>query len=505
MRKTTRRAKPIRPKSVVSKDKTKKKDFSAVLNKTQKSAHTTGSVVNSNDKHVGVSEPHGVITNIIEEAPLSDNKMEMDFQTVEHKRRLSRDNEEPSKRINMRDVNPPRLIIKNRFDTLNNVEDAIEETEESTDNDATTKPVRPPPFVIHGKFEDNRKMISSLKQVATKGFHVKYTKNNVNIYIADVNQWRSYNNYLIDNNIEHHTYTLKGEKTHAFVLRGLEGDVTEEEVEVALKNYLQTQIVKVYKMKNTRSPLFLVTTKNTCTLKQMNAEIRTVLYTKIRWERRINMKKMIQCHRCQMWGHATSNCYSTTKCAKCAGNHWTSECNETPDNAPKCINCNGDHYAYDIKCPTYEEKIEQINAKKQPVMPKQQTNKQFNVQNKAEFPNIRYRPAPVPHTNPWKTQPSGIERTSEAAHGSQQVNSKRLMTPIDPPHGNTNPFASNKDTVTQFSELKDEINKLNSLVDISKMIQAIRELNQQLVNCQNSSAKAIAFINFIQNCETYGI
>lgn len=65
---------------------------------------------------------------------------------------------------------------------------------------------------------------------------------------------------LKEENAEYHTYTDKKEKTHAFVLKGLDKDTTEEEVNEELKA-AGISVVKVYRMRS-KGTLFLVVTKN---------------------------------------------------------------------------------------------------------------------------------------------------------------------------------------------------------------------------------------------------
>lgn len=53
-------------------------------------------------------------------------------------------------------------------------------------------------------------------------------------------------------------------------------------------------------------------------------------------EAHVNKKELVQCHRCQKWGHATSNCNMHAKCLKCAKDHLTGECTKTPETDPNC-------------------------------------------------------------------------------------------------------------------------------------------------------------------------
>lgn len=56
-------------------------------------------------------------------------------------------------------------------------------------------------------------------------------------------------------------------------------------------------------------------------------------------------KEVIQCHRCQLFGHKQKNCHADYRCMKCAGNHSTHLCDKPKTTSAKCANCNGEHVA----------------------------------------------------------------------------------------------------------------------------------------------------------------
>ncbi|RZC32758.1 hypothetical protein BDFB_014354 [Asbolus verrucosus] len=148
--------------------------------------------------------------------------------------------------------------------------------------------------------------------------------------------------------MEFHTYTPAEEKTHAFVLRGLDQRPTPKEIAEDLENNYNLLADKIYEMKGTARPFYLVVMDKKITIDKLEKQIRIVLYTKVQWERHQNNKLIVQCHRCQEWGHATSNCHANPKSLKCAGPHLTRECEHGHLNNPKCANCNGDHVANSI-------------------------------------------------------------------------------------------------------------------------------------------------------------
>lgn len=128
------------------------------------------------------------------------------------------------------------------------------------------------------------------------------------------------------------------------------------EIKEDIENNYKTRIYGIYKLKNTQRGLFLVVMDSTITLKFLNKNVQYIYHTKVQWELRRNITEIIQCLRCQCWGHTTINCHVAPACLKSAGQHWTKECtlvkkddSGTAKNI-KCKNCSGAHFALDKEC-----------------------------------------------------------------------------------------------------------------------------------------------------------
>ncbi|KAJ4442852.1 hypothetical protein ANN_04445 [Periplaneta americana] len=52
-------------------------------------------------------------------------------------------------------------------------------------------------------------------------------------------------------------------------------------------------------------------------------------------------KTIVQCMRCQQFGHTRNFCNQTARCVKCEGLHPTEKCNKPKDTPPICTNCKG--------------------------------------------------------------------------------------------------------------------------------------------------------------------
>lgn len=138
---------------------------------------------------------------------------------------------------------------------------------------------------------------------------------NTNLFIHDMEEYRIYLEYIKNNTtIDFHTYTPKHLLQHAFILRGIGSEPDREEIKRELKEKHGLTIHNIFKLKNTRRVLYMVIVNNNITQKHLTKNIKFVYHTKITWERRFNAPEIVQCRRCQAWGHGAINCRSTPAC-----------------------------------------------------------------------------------------------------------------------------------------------------------------------------------------------
>ncbi|KYB29848.1 hypothetical protein TcasGA2_TC031581 [Tribolium castaneum] len=197
-------------------------------------------------------------------------------------------------------------------------------------------PERPPsPIVIHGKAKDHGTLLQFCKRQAGKNFTIKYTRERTIISTKTRKKFNAIKDKMEQDELEYHTYTSREDKTHAFVLHGLDkgpeiGDLKAEMKEKGV------DLINIYEMKNTQRPLFLVIMGKYETLNSISKKCPALSHIRVSFHRYIKKTRITQCHRCQEWGHATSNCRVKPKCLKCSGGYWTRECGISDDATPKC-------------------------------------------------------------------------------------------------------------------------------------------------------------------------
>lgn len=177
-----------------------------------------------------------------------------------------------------------------------------------------------------------------MKEIAGEDFHITHTPQHTNVHFKNPDHRKLYMQKMNKHKVEYFTYTPKEERTYGHVVKGLEMDITPEELKHEL-NRKNVETTNIYKMNTMSRTLYLVITKKEVSTEQLQKKVNYLCYTKVTWEKHVNKKLFIQCRRCQAWGHAQSNCNINPKCVICAGDHLTPTFNNK--DKVKCVNCGG--------------------------------------------------------------------------------------------------------------------------------------------------------------------
>lgn len=413
-------------------------------------------------------------------------------------------------------------------DSENDSEEDEEVYQDATPGSSNIKNKKKPPLpiIVHKRIINSKNLINKLKSAAPAGFSIKLTRNATSIYITDTSQLTVVKDVLRDEGLAFHTYSEKEERTHAFVLEGLDEDVLSEEIfeELALKNI---KVTKVYKMRNTRLTKFLIITDKTVTLRFLTINIRVMNYTRINWTRYNNKWVATQCHRCQKWGHSTTNCEASPACLKCAGDHLTATCTLGPQSQPKCANCGGEHLARCAECPVYTSIV---------------ARKMDHINRKQQQPKMRFVPAPPPKVNVWemrtmersrqleRNEDPDIPRISQPSRPETQfINSGGRTTlersrqqvkeanPINPwaPQSRSSdiqmvqtvshPTGDEQNNIGNLVNLTNECNRLSKHVDINKFLRLLKSLNDKMDQANNAMEKFELMVSFSNHINANGL
>ena len=74
----------------------------------------------------------------------------------------------------------------------------------------------------------------------------------------------------------------------------------------------------------------------------------------VKFEPPLVEKEIVQCERCQRYGHMQKYCNHNFRRVKFAGTHPNDQCTKSPETPAKCIHCQGEHPANYKGCSAYK-------------------------------------------------------------------------------------------------------------------------------------------------------
>ena len=110
-------------------------------------------------------------------------------------------------------------------------------------------------------------------------------------------------------------------------------------------------------------------------------------------------KEIVQCKRCQRYGHTQKYCNHNFRCVRCARSHPTDQCTKSPETPAKCIHCQGEHPANYKGCSAYKT----LYNNKYPKLRHKEITKQEPRPQKFFTPSISYAQTAQGNINDLKT------------------------------------------------------------------------------------------------------
>lgn len=77
-------------------------------------------------------------------------------------------------------------------------------------------------------------------------------------------------------------------------------------------------------------------------------------------------RDIVQCTRCQEYGHSKAYCFKPYNCVKYGDQHDTRECQKPKNTPAKCALCDGDHPANYKGCSVYKDLIQKRSLRQKP-------------------------------------------------------------------------------------------------------------------------------------------
>lgn len=245
---------------------------------------------------------------------------------------------------------------------------------------------KPPPIFIPDVTDVN-KMITNLTKVIPKSeISYKSLRNQVMLRISSVDSYRKLVKSLDNSNISYNTFQIRQERAFRIVMKGIHPSTPDTDIksELLVLGHQVRSIINVKSRVNKeRLPMFFIDLDP----KSNNKDIYNVKYicnalVKIEPPRKTN--ELVQCYRCQLFGHTKSYCKRPFRCVKCGLGHSTAECTKDKNTPPVCVHCLQNHTANYRGCRVYKHLIQKRNY-----------NNGFRQQH--QNPNFSFSPQDYPH------------------------------------------------------------------------------------------------------------
>jgi hypothetical protein len=253
--------------------------------------------------------------------------------------------------------------------TINNIQ-----PKEKTNSPKNSKP---PPIFVYGvtNFNDMVKHLSTT--IEEDQYYCKVQPNGtIKIHVSTPESYRRLVKQLQDDKIIYHSYQLKQERAYRIVIRNLHYSTPTAQIttELEKQGHKVRNILNVkHRATKETLPQFFIDLEP----KENNKTIYDMEFLcnmKITVEAPRQKKHIVQCRRCQSYGHTKTYCTKPYACVKCGGNHNTSTCTKPPDTPAKGVLCGGSHLASYKGCEVYKN-LQKSGASHSTKLPSDLSNK----------------------------------------------------------------------------------------------------------------------------------
>lgn len=284
------------------------------------------------------------------------------------------------------------------------------------------KQYKPPPIMINN-VNNLSEMTGLLKQIiGNEPFQTKLLNNGVNkINVSSEHAYRAVTSELKKQNVSWYSYENKQNRNIKVMIKNIHHSFSP----ISILNDLHAQGLEALnatpKLKwKTKEPLdmFIVSFSNKVDINKIY-NIKTICNATITVEPLRSNGLIPQCKTCQSFGHTKNYCGKAPKFVKCAGNHFTTDCDKPQNEKPKCSHCGKEHPANYRGCEVIKELQKTRDNKNKPIQEVKikETIRMAKEQNKANNPQ-----------KPGKTYSQAITDGSTAA--KQLMNTEDTLTQI---------------------------------------------------------------------------
>ncbi|CAG4936013.1 unnamed protein product [Colias eurytheme] len=265
-----------------------------------------------------------------------------------------------AKRKKTSSPSPERISIHNQYCGL-----PVDQREDdlSKNSEPIKKVTKPPPIILYG-IKDVNKLTELLENIISKeDFTYKIVnQNQLRINCQTIDSYKKTVSIVREKGLIGHTFNSKDERPCRIVIKNLHHTTPITIIKEAIEetgNVVIGEIInaKYGPDKKPTSTFFANLKQNSNNTAVKN--IKFIYHQAVTIEDPRKRNTIVQCQRCQQYGHSKNYCMRPYRCVKCAQSHRTADCPKTDRTTPaKCALCLGAHPANYKGCEVYREILE---------------------------------------------------------------------------------------------------------------------------------------------------
>lgn len=252
-------------------------------------------------------------------------------------------------------LSPEKIVTSNMFDGL-----PTTDITQQPDKPEEKKPSKPPPIVLYGI--ENVNNLTEFLETAAESSTFTYkivNKNQIRIVSNNVTTYKNLITAIREKGLIGHTFNRKDERNCRVVVRNLHHTTPHNAIKAAFEATGNTVVGEIINArfgpdKKPTSTFFvnLQAGPNNKAAKQ----IRNIFHQLVTIEDPKKRNTIVQCQKCQQYGHTKNYCMRPPRCLKCAESHHTKICPKTDRSTPAtCALCLGPHPSNYKGCEVYKE------------------------------------------------------------------------------------------------------------------------------------------------------
>ena len=268
------------------------------------------------------------------------------------------------------------FLSTNRFDVLSDddVGDVVQ-----VEPEKKQPRIRIPPIHIMGRsVADVTALLNANGIPRGDDYLLKYTPSSVQFITKSKEVFTKTQALLKSSDVQFFTYNTSENVPTKFVLSGLPAvDISELKSELEALKIMPTDVKVLSSSKSgaDEHTLYLLYFNHGSVKLQDLRKTKSIDNVMVSWRyftKRPN--DAAQCHRCQRFGHGSTNCNLPPKCVKCGGKHLTDVCplprkidlnnGNNSKSQLKCANCGASHTANFRGCPARQAYLEEVEKRK---------------------------------------------------------------------------------------------------------------------------------------------